>query len=340
VTAVTIVGSKVQLTLSSPVVYGNVVTVAYTKPASNPLQTLAGAQVATFAAQRVTNNTVNQVNPAPVVTITSPGNNSSFTSPANITFNANATDANGTVALVEFYIGSTRIGSVSSSPFSFTWNNIGNGTYSITAVATDNLGAKSTSSAISVSVSDLIVPNQPPTVTISSPAKGNTFEAPADIEIEINASDPDGSLRKVELFNGTEKLVELTSAPYTYTWKGITTGTYQIKAIATDNSNASATSPLVEFTVEKKPVYDGNSEIINIYPNPNNGHFTVDFLVPPKNARSQIIFSDLAGNQVYRETVTAEETTKEFDLPGVRSGLYIMTVIDNEIIVTKKIIIK
>jgi uncharacterized repeat protein (TIGR02059 family) len=62
VTGVSISGTKVQLTLSSPVVYGDVVTVAYTKPAGNPLQTPAGGQAATISAQAVTNN-VNSVNP-------------------------------------------------------------------------------------------------------------------------------------------------------------------------------------------------------------------------------------------------------------------------------------
>jgi uncharacterized repeat protein (TIGR02059 family) len=56
VNSVTISGNKVQLTLSSPVVYGDVVTVAYTKPASNPLQTASGGQAATLSARTVTNN--------------------------------------------------------------------------------------------------------------------------------------------------------------------------------------------------------------------------------------------------------------------------------------------
>ncbi len=62
VSSVTISGTKVLLTLSSPVVFGNVVTVAYTKPASNPLQTSSGGQAASISAQNVTNN-VSPVNP-------------------------------------------------------------------------------------------------------------------------------------------------------------------------------------------------------------------------------------------------------------------------------------
>ena len=62
VSTVSIAGSKVQLTLASPVVYGDVVTVAYTKPATNPLQTASGGQAVTITSQAVTNN-VNSINP-------------------------------------------------------------------------------------------------------------------------------------------------------------------------------------------------------------------------------------------------------------------------------------
>ena len=56
VSSVAISGTKVQLTLANAVAYGDVVTVSYTKPSSNPLQTSAGAQAASITAQKVTNN--------------------------------------------------------------------------------------------------------------------------------------------------------------------------------------------------------------------------------------------------------------------------------------------
>ena len=58
ITSVSVSGTSVMLSLSSPLVYGDIVTVAYTKPASNPLQTSAGAQVASITAQPVTNNII------------------------------------------------------------------------------------------------------------------------------------------------------------------------------------------------------------------------------------------------------------------------------------------
>jgi hypothetical protein len=68
VTTVAVSGSKVILTLASPVIYGNVVTVAYTKPATNPIKTIAGGEAASIGSQTVVNR-VNYVNAPPVVVV-------------------------------------------------------------------------------------------------------------------------------------------------------------------------------------------------------------------------------------------------------------------------------
>ena len=101
------------------------------------------------------------------------------------------------------------------------------------------------------------------------------------LNIEVVASDPDGTISKVELYNGSAKLVELSSAPYLYSWKDVDTGTYSINAVAYDNLNATTTSSLIEFTVVDNSRYDANSEILNLYPNPNDGNFSIEFIVPP-----------------------------------------------------------
>lgn len=53
---ISISGNKVRLTLSTPVVYADAITIAYTKPASGGLQTSSGGEVATFSVKIVTNN--------------------------------------------------------------------------------------------------------------------------------------------------------------------------------------------------------------------------------------------------------------------------------------------
>ena len=56
VNKVEISGSKVLLTLGSPVNYNDVATVAYTKPAANPLQTASGGIADSFTAKTIINN--------------------------------------------------------------------------------------------------------------------------------------------------------------------------------------------------------------------------------------------------------------------------------------------
>ena len=57
----------------------------------------------------------------------------------------------------------------------------------------------------------------------------------------------------------------------------------------------------------EKTKYDAASEIINLYPNPNNGNFNIEFLDPEKTDKSEIIISDLGGKQIYHETISTKD---------------------------------
>lgn len=94
------------------------------------------------------------VNVPPTVTITAPANGSIFAAPWNGTILASASDADGTVSKVDFFAGSTPLGTVSNpaANLRFAITNLGPGSYSLTAVATDNLGATNTSTAVSITV--------------------------------------------------------------------------------------------------------------------------------------------------------------------------------------------
>ncbi|MFZ6012436.1 MAG: Ig-like domain-containing protein, partial [Bacteroidota bacterium] len=294
----------------------------------------------------------------PSVSITAPANGASFTAPANITIDATATD-NGSVAKVEFFNGATKLGEDLASPYTFNWANVAAGGYSLTAVATDNLGATTTSTAVSITVSGggsgcsgngpyapgtstpdyswqatntanptvTFIPGSPiagstmailyykigpggyvglimdaagsnftksftaaaganvsiyftyrvgdtgiernssatphnfivaqcggggnvsPTVSITSPANGATFTAPANLTINANAADSDGTISKVEFFQGATLLGTDTSSPYSFAWNNVASGNYSITAKATDNANAVTTSSVVNITV-------------------------------------------------------------------------------------------
>ena len=68
--------------------------------------------------------------------------------------------------------------------------------------------------------------NHPPVVSIQSPSTGTSVSAPANITITANASDSDGSIGKVEFFQGATKLGEAAAAPYTFVWNNVSAGAY------------------------------------------------------------------------------------------------------------------
>jgi hypothetical protein len=186
-------------------------------------------------------------NTPPTVTLTGPTNGSTYLAPASITLDATALDSDGTVARVEFYQGTTKLGEDSTSPYAFAWSGVAFGTYLLTARAIDNQGAHTDSLTATVTVN---APNQAPTIAVSSPADGSHFTSPANIPINAIAVDPDGSVTRVEFYNGATKLGEDTTSPYSYTWSNVASGTYALTAVAVDNAGNTTHSAPVSITVQ------------------------------------------------------------------------------------------
>ncbi len=186
-------------------------------------------------------------NAPPGVNLTAPAANSTYTAPATITIQATATDSDGTVSKVEFFSGATLLGTDTTSPYSLTWSNVPAGSYSLTARATDNGGASATSAAVPVTVNP--PGNSPPSVSITSPAGGASFSAPATIAIQASASDSDGTVSRVEFYSGATLLGTDTTSPYSYLWNNVVSGSYSLTAKAFDNGGASTVSAPVSITV-------------------------------------------------------------------------------------------
>ncbi|WP_179225436.1 Ig-like domain-containing protein [Hymenobacter mucosus] len=200
-------------------------------------------------------------NPAPTVSLTSPATEALITTPATVTLSANAADANGSVTKVEFYSGFTLIGTATTAPYSATWAGVAPGVYTITAKATDNQGVVTTSAPITVFVA---APNNtPPTATLTAPTASGSFTTPATITLAADAADADGTVYKVDFYNGTTLLGTDFTSPYTYTWSGVAAGTYSLTARVTDNGKLTATSAPVSVTVKS-----------NVMAGPNFGVYT------------------------------------------------------------------
>ncbi|HXJ71947.1 MAG TPA: Ig-like domain-containing protein, partial [Candidatus Dormibacteraeota bacterium] len=195
---------------------------------------------ATTTSAAITISVVN--NTAPTVTISTPTNGTVLTAPASFTFAATASDGDGSVSQVEFFNGSASLGIEPTTPYSVPVHDLAAGSYTLSAVATDNLGAKATNSVS-------IVVNNPPTTSLSSPSNGASFVAPTNITLTAAANDTDGSIAKVEFFEGANKLGEGTTDPYSFDWNNVGVGTYTLTAKATDDRGATATSAVVTISV-------------------------------------------------------------------------------------------
>ena len=196
---------------------------------------------------------VNGANASPIVALTSPLNNATFTAPANIPMAANASDPDGSIARVDFLQNGSVIGSTNVAPYSMTWSNVSPGSYAVSARATDNRSAISTSQPVNVLVSPPPPPNTPPTINLVAPTPGSQYFAPASIALQATAADADGTVTKVDFYQGTTLLGSVTTPPYKLDWTSVPSGAYGVSAKATDNQGAVTSSPSVSVTVVTRP---------------------------------------------------------------------------------------
>jgi RHS repeat-associated protein len=207
----------------------------------------AGSAVITASANGGSAQATVNVNAPPTVSITSPASGALFNAPASITLTANAADSDGTVAKVDFYDGATLLGTSTAAPYGVTATNVAAGSHSLTARATDNLGAVTSSTAVSVTV------DAPPVVSLTAPANGSIYAAPASVTLTATASDSVGTITKVDFYQGTTLIGTATTAPYTFNWTNVAAGSYSLTAIATNDAGGTTTSAAVSIKVDAAP---------------------------------------------------------------------------------------
>ncbi|KJF93581.1 Ig-like domain-containing protein [Photobacterium angustum] len=196
-------------------------------------------------------------NQDPSVTLISPLNNAQLTAQTDITLAANASDKDGSIQHVEFFINQQSIAVVDTAPYQINWTTeLGN--YTITATATDNENATKTD-VVNISVISASE-NLAPSIAISSPTSDTTIFEGDTVTITADAEDKDGSVTQVEFFVDNQLIATSSSAPFTAQWTS-TAGNHQITAKATDNENSTTTSSAITLTVDNVIVGGGCGDI-------------------------------------------------------------------------------
>ncbi len=269
-------------------------------------------------------------NEAPGVSITSPSEGTEFDGGTTISISANATDSDGSIAKVEFFANGVKLGEDAVSPYNFTWSGASIGSHLLTAIATDNEGASTTSSGVNISVNE-VISNQAPTTAVTSPTEGENIDEGTVVVFQANANDTDGSITRVEFYLDGSYYGEDLTSPYSYNWTA-TAGSHTITVIAIDNEGASTTSSTVTFTVNT--VVENQAPTASIISPSFGSEFTEGTVV---TVEADAVDADgsvtkvefyLNGN-LYGEDLTAPYS---MDFVGLSIGTHEVTVksIDNE----------
>ena len=159
---------------------------------------------------------------APVISIIEPTTNTVYKQGDNVTINTTATITIGNITKVDFYTGTTLLNSDLVSPYTYSWTNVLPGTYKITAVATDNSGNKTTSSAVTITVV--------PLATITA-AGATTFCSGSSVVLNSNT----GTGYTYQWKNGATTIAGATASSYTVT----ASGSYTVNVSANSQTTSS-----------------------------------------------------------------------------------------------------
>lgn len=185
----------------------------------------------------------------PSVVLTAPTAGGAFHAGLPLTLTADALSPDGSISHVDFFAGSTLIGSAVAAPYAFTWPSATVGSLALTAKAYDVLGVNRTSAPVAVTVTSTNVPS----ANITSPVLGAAFVAPATINLAASAAAPGSSVAKVEYFANGALISSQTTAPYSFSWTNVGAGSYALTAKVTDALGATGLSTNVPIVVSGTP---------------------------------------------------------------------------------------
>ena len=181
---------------------------------------------------------------APTIVLSSPVSGASYTAPATTRCAASVTANGHTITQVQFYNGATLLGTVAAAPYSYSWNSVGAGTYSLSAKAVYDSGSTVASTPANVTVTNVSLPS----IALTAPVNGASYTAPAALNLAAGVTANGHTITKVQFYNGTTLLAEDASAPYSFAWSNVSAGNYSLSAKAVYDSGSTAICTPVNVT--------------------------------------------------------------------------------------------
>lgn len=172
-------------------------------------------------------------NQAPTVFISEPINNSSYELGDVINLAATATDSDNNLSKINFKINDNFYNTDTTAPYGTTFTPTATGSYKIAAKAFDAEGLAD-EKFVTITVEEPVRSNQKPSVTLTSPAEGSTFELGETIALSADGSDPEGSLEKINFLIDDAFYRTDSDLPYQASFTPTEVGTYKVTALAFD----------------------------------------------------------------------------------------------------------
>lgn len=184
--------------------------------------------------------------------ITSPAHGTNYNAPATINIQATANDPDGdAIAKMDFVAYSSSTGSIplgtdTTAPYEFTWNNVPVGTWALYAIPTDSKGLRGTSME---TVHVFVVNGGQVTVAFNSPTNGQSFTEGSYVPINMNVSP---AVTLVQVRDENNQIVGwMPGPPFSTTWRVMELGQHTLTATAQDAQGNSATA---EVNINVTPI--------------------------------------------------------------------------------------
>lgn len=264
-----------------------------------------------------------QVNLAPEVSLNAPTDQSVYDTLETISIEATASDYDGQIENVSFYVEGELAGTDDTAPYQQDYSIPYYGTFEIYAVAVDDQGGESTSEHIQIKATT------PPQVEMICPASDTTVDGLPEIALKASAFDEIGYVESVSFYSSNNNLIAtVEEAPWHCNWTVPYYGSFDLNAVAVDDDGISSASETSTLLAEID-TYSGDvaQPGITVYPNPVHRILTIQFGKKISREKSLVVIYDISHNVLMQQKIKASSDNKiRIDMSPFTPGAYLLQV--------------